>query len=179
MCMCMVTKREDGGWRKIILSIFFLCLFFELLWGSFRLLIQSTSYWRVQIFDYKRTSFRCASLHCTSVLFFKQMEGSWQRGIEQVCRHHLPEACSHFVSSHHGLLIRTTVQTSSVPLYLLSWFVAGNLWCSAPWTHPFAMADVVSVMCVLTAPAPAFPPSLSLCSGLPVHWDTKYWNWVN
>lgn len=188
MCMCMVTKREDKRWRKIILSIFFLCLFFKFLLGSFWLLIQSTNYWYVHISNYKHISFYCdyyyniiISLYCTSVLIFKQIEGSQQWCMEQVYRRHCPTACSHFMALHHSLLI-LTFQTSSLPLYLLLWFVAGNLWCyhfncfDAPWMQSFKMADLINVMCVLTAPPAAIPPSLSLHSNLPVPWDTKYWN---
>ena len=68
----------------------------------FKVSIQiSSSWWRGS--NYRQTSLYYALLYRSSqILHFSQIEGWWQRCVNQVCRHHSPDSiCSLHVSVPH------------------------------------------------------------------------------
>ena len=88
-----------------------------------------------------------------------------------------PIAFTHFVSLYHIFIICTILQTSSLSLYLLWWFVINDLWCyyynfgRHPELHPYEMANLIDKCYVMTA-TPTGHHSVSFSLGCPILWDT-------
>ena len=123
---------------------------------------------------YRHTLFYCTSFYCTMQTFhFLQTEVSGNLVLSKTIGTNFPTAFAHF-----GIPAILSIFQTLSSLYLLWCSVINNFWyhyfscLGCHKLYPYMMANLISIMCILTALLTGcFPVSPHLL-GPPVPWDT-------